>query len=171
MTIDNVKARHALKQINDNARQVMENMNDIVWAMHTGNGESISFENKLKNYSYELLTPLNIACTYQINKNAEKQMTGIETRKNILLITKEAINNIAKHSGATTASIHLILDGKTLVLEIIDDGKGLEKRKNGNGLQNMQDRVQSLGGNFELISRNGGGTHIRCRVPIAKIRD
>ena len=61
---DTAKAQDALKQINLNTRQVMENMNDIVWAMNNGNPGEISLESKLKNYGYELLTPFNIVCHY-----------------------------------------------------------------------------------------------------------
>lgn len=173
MNGDTVKAQDALKQINVNTRQVMENMSDIVWAMHTGNKGEISFENKLKNYGYELLTPLNITCYYQIDKNVEKQLTNIEARKNILLIAKEALNNISKHSKATEAFVHLKAAGKNLQLEIRDNGKGLngDKRRNGNGLQNMKDRVKVLGGEFQFVDENGTGTHISCIIPLASIRD
>jgi ligand-binding sensor domain-containing protein len=170
MNADAGKAQDALQQINVNARQVMENMNDIVWAMHTGTKGEITFENKLKNYGYELLTPLNITCAYHIDTDAEKLLTNIEARKNILLITKEAINNIAKHSGATQASINLKVTGKDLQLEIHDNGKGLETKRNGNGFQNMKNRTEALGGHFNF-SGNGNGTHIQCMIPITSIRD
>jgi ligand-binding sensor domain-containing protein len=173
MSGDAEKAQDALTQINTNTRQVMENMNDIVWAMHTGNKGEISFESKLKNYGYELLTPLNINCTYHINKETEKQLTSIEARKNLLLIAKEALNNISKHSNATEASVQLMTTGKNLLLEITDDGKGLsgENRRQGNGLQNMKSRVDVLNGQLEFMSKNGNGTHIRCTIPLTSIRD
>ena len=170
MNGDAGKAQDALKQINVNTRQVMENMNDIVWAMHTGTKGEITFENKLKNYGYELLTPLNIHCTYQIDRDAERLLTNIEARKNILLITKEAINNVAKHSGATQASISLKITGKELCLAIDDNGKGLENRKNGNGFQNMKNRAEALGGYLNFCA-NGKGTHVECSIPITSIRD
>ena len=56
---------------------------------------------RLKNYGYDLLTPLNIKCVYQIDKEAEKKLVNMEARKNILLIAKEAINNIGKYSQGT----------------------------------------------------------------------
>ena len=171
MNADPEKSQDALNQININTRQVMENMNDIVWAMHTGNKGEITFENKLKNYGYELLTPLNISCTYDINKEAEKLMTSIEARKNMLLISKEAINNIAKHSGATVASVRLKIAGRDIQLEIIDNGRGLENKKHGNGLQNMKSRTEALGGQFHFSTNGNGGTHIKCVIPITNIRD
>ena len=171
MNADPEKSQDALNQININTRQVMENMNDIVWAMHTGNKGEITFENKLKNYGYELLTPLNISCTYDINKEAEKLMTNIEARKNMLLISKEAINNIAKHSGASEASVLLKIAGRSIQLEIIDNGKGIENKRNGNGLQNMKSRTEALGGKFQFSSNGNEGTHINCIIPITNIRD
>ncbi len=173
MANDVIKAENALKQINVNARQVMENMNDIVWAMHSGQEGGISFENKVKNYGYELLTPLNISCSYYIDRDAERLLTKIEARKNILLVTKEAINNISRHSDASAASVQLKIAGKNLQLDISDNGKGMNPgaRKNGNGFQNMKNRVQALGGKFHVSEQEAGGLHVSCTVPIANIRD
>jgi signal transduction histidine kinase len=169
---DTVKAQDALKQINSNTIQVMENMNDIVWAMNNGNPGEISLESKLKNYGYELLTPLNIVCNYSIDKEAERKLHNIEARKNILLIAKEAINNIAKHSRATLASVQLEANAKELHLIIHDNGIGIDltNTKAGNGLRNMKQRAGSMGGHLQFDNPGEGGNRIFCRIPIANIR-
>ncbi len=173
LTKDAVKAEDALKQINLNTRQVMENMNDIVWALNTRSPGETTLETKLKNYSYELLAPMNIICSYHVDKEAERNLNHIGARKNILLVAKEAINNIARHSGATKAAVRLEVVGKSLVLEVSDNGKGrdADNGKNGNGLRNMKSRINALGGKFHFESRPGMGTQIRCIIPLANIRD
>jgi len=97
----------------------------------------------------------------------------MEARKNILLIAKEAMNNIAKYSAAASAIVKLELDNKKLHLEITDDGKGFdnEKRRNGNGLNNMRQRAEALGGAFSCSSKKNEGTKIRCSIPLTSISD
>jgi hypothetical protein len=165
--------RDALKQINTNSKQVMENMSDIVWAINTGKNGEISLEKKLKNYGFELLTPLGIITRYMIDHEAEKKLVHIEARKNVLLIAKEAMNNIARYSKATETSIQLELTGHQLQLKIADNGVGFNVKngRKGNGLYNMQKRTENMGGKFEVSSEADQGTIICCRIPIANISD
>jgi signal transduction histidine kinase len=151
----------------------MENMGDIVWAINTGQVGETTLEAKLKNYGYELLTPLNIQCVYWIDKEADKKIANIEARKNVLLIVKEAMNNIAKYSEATEAMVKLEFRSRNLHLEIADNGRGLEEKGNrsGNGLNNMRKRTESLCGVFFLNSEKNRGTSIRCTIPLTNISD
>ncbi len=163
----------ALKNINENTRQVMENMNDIVWAINTGQMGEVSLEAKLKNFGYELLTPLNIECSYEIEKGADKKLLNIEARKNILLIAKEAMNNAAKYSAASQVEIKLYNQNKYLHLEISDNGKGFDisNKKHGNGLLNMKKRTETLGGDFQISSSPGNGTKVQSKIPLTTISD
>ena len=169
---DKQKLAEALQQIKENTRQVMENMGDIIWAIKANQIGDLSFENKLKNYGYDLLSPQNIRCVYSINKKAEEKLVNIEARKNILLIAKEAMNNIAKYSQATEVMIRLELSGEQLLLEIADNGKGFDENRHfGNGLYNMQQRGKDLGGELAINSTRESGTSVSFTVPIAKISD
>jgi signal transduction histidine kinase len=173
MDKDTGKAIDAFENINSNARQVMENMSDIVWAINTGDVKETTLEGKLKNYGYDLLTPLNIKCEYRIDKEAEKKLVNMEARKNILLIAKEAMNNISKHSSATEASVQLKVTGKYLQLEITDNGRvANEKQKAaGNGMLNMRRRAEEMGGSVSFVSEKEKGSQLTCRVPLTTISD
>jgi signal transduction histidine kinase len=166
-------SQDALKMINVNSKQVMENMSDIVWAINTGPQSGISLEKKLKNYGFELLTPLGISTKYSIDHRAEQQLIHIEARKNVLLIAKEAMNNIARYSKASEAVIQVGLADHHLILHVEDNGVGFDtqNRRSGNGLFNMQKRTESMGGRFLLTSSAGRGTVISCRIPLPNIRD
>ncbi|MFI5132879.1 MAG: two-component regulator propeller domain-containing protein [Chitinophagales bacterium] len=173
MENDPDKAMEALQHINENTRQVMENMNDIVWAVNINNVGETSLASKLKNYGYELLTSMNIKCDYYIDKEAENKLVNIEARKNILLIAKEAMNNIAKYSDAAEVIVRLGLEDKKLFLEITDNGKGFstDDHRVGNGLFNMKKRTEILKGDFRVTSAKNKGTTIRCSVPLTNIRE
>jgi signal transduction histidine kinase len=95
----------------------------------------------------------------------------MEARKNILLIAKEAINNIAKYSGATQATVKLeISDGK-LLLEITDNGDGIavENNHTGQGLYSMRQRAEAMQGSFQIRTTRNSGTVITCNVPLTTI--
>ena len=173
MEKDAQKAKEALTHINQNTRQVMENMSDIVWAINTGQVGETALEIKLKNYGYELLTPLNIRCIYWIDKDADKRLVNIEARKNVLLIVKEAMNNIAKYSEATEAMVKLEFRNRNLQLEIGDNGKGFNEKGNrsGNGLHNMRRRSETMGGSFVIRSETNKGTMLHVNIPITSISD
>lgn len=166
-------AKDILQQISSNSRGIMENMSDIVWAINTGTNSRMSLEDKLKNYGYELLTPLGISCIYHIDPQAERMLENIEARKNVLLIAKESMNNLAKYSRATQARITLSLEDENLRLEISDNGVGFvaADSRSGNGLRNMQQRSETLGGQFVLRSVPGNGTTVIAIIPLTSIRD
>ncbi len=151
----------------------MESMSDIVWALHTNPGEGESLEGRIKNYGYDLLSQKNIECMYRIDSLAEKKLQHPDARKNILLIVKEALNNIAKYSEAKKAEVSIGIEDGDILLQVQDNGIGYDVRdlRQGNGLRNMRKRTESLNGKFTISSTPGGGTHIQCRIPIATISD
>lgn len=167
------KAKEILRQINRNTRQVIENVSDIVWANHSDHKEKYSLAGRIKNYGYDLLSQKNIDCKYSIDSLAEKKLSNPEARRNVLLIIKEAMNNIAKYSEADHANVSVTADGSYLSVSISDNGKGFDVHSNGhgNGLNNMKKRTESIGGHFEIRSTEGKGTSIHCRIPIPNISE
>jgi len=90
-------------------------------------------------------------------------------RRNLLLVLKEALHNIVKHSQATRVTVQLEIGERELHLEIADNGLGFDQscpRRGGNGFGNMERRIRDLGGRFELSSQAGEGVCIDCRIPI-----
>jgi signal transduction histidine kinase len=70
------------------------------------------------------------------------------------------LTNVARHADATTAAIRLHVVDTQLELEISDDGVGGATMKR--GLRGLADRVEALGGMFELSSPPGGPTRVRA---------
>ena len=96
-------------------------------------------------------------------------------RAELLQIAREALSNVARHAGATEATVRLSSDGKDLELEIRDNGRGFELTTtplDGHfGLANMRDRATALGGAMLVESAAGSGTHIIVRIPIGDDRE
>ncbi len=81
----------------------------------------------------------------------------------------EAIQNVVKHAGPDAATtITLALDGPRLCFEVHDSGIGFNPAEapRGNGLLNMRDRIEAVGGTLVVTARKGVGTSVRGRVPI-----
>lgn len=173
MESDPKKAKEVMQQINENTRQVMDNMSDIVWALNNDSSEEKSFTSRVKNFGYELLAARQISCEYLINEKDMVRISSPEARKNLLMIIKEALNNISKYSGAGKVEIRLGIVGQALELFISDDGKGFDRAivKAGNGLSNIQKRAMHLQGTCTIESRVGEGTKVVCRFPLTIFSD
>jgi signal transduction histidine kinase len=94
-------------------------------------------------------------------------VTG-NNRRSVFLLVKEAINNIVKHSGASSVDIKFNVNSK-LNIFVHDNGKGFSVNKNlhGNGLLNMQRRVQKLKGEMQII--NHQGTKVVFDIPLKNL--
>jgi signal transduction histidine kinase len=79
----------------------------------------------------------------------------------------EALQNIAKYSRASSATLRLSTSNGDLRFEVVDDGEGFDTGAtgHGSGLQGMADRLDALGGSLTIRSTPGEGTSVEGRVP------
>jgi signal transduction histidine kinase len=79
------------------------------------------------------------------------------------------VNNLAKYSKATLASISIDRQDDKLLMLIQDNGIGFDPGtiNSGNGTKNMKKRAESHGGIFKIVSEEGKGTTISMAIPIA----
>jgi signal transduction histidine kinase len=169
---DIVNAESALKNVVRDLKLVIENMGDIIWAINPDRKAHKSISGQLKDFYFDLMDGYGIQCNYHIDQALEAQITNIDARKNLLLIAKEAINNILKHAEATRIDVFFNEQNKMVLLEIQDNGIGMketEKTFSGNGLQNMKNRTEKINGAFKIKSELGVGTTISCLVPLTNI--
>jgi signal transduction histidine kinase len=160
------KALEMIHKISTQSKQIMENMSDIIWSMKSNNTSTL--EAKIKNYASELLHDKNIEFAYAVQPDAEAALENINARKNILLIIKEVLNNIAKYSMANAASLQMYIEDKNWIMFITDNGEGFDKNNYvaGNGLNNIQNRCQALNGKWLLETEKGSGTKHIFIIPI-----
>jgi signal transduction histidine kinase len=85
-------------------------------------------------------------------------------------VIQEALHNALKHSGAASVSVHMNGSPKGLALIIADEGVGFDAAVigpgTGLGLISMGERLTSIGGSLEIMSRPRGGTRLKIRVPL-----
>jgi signal transduction histidine kinase len=80
-------------------------------------------------------------------------------------VVSESLTNVARHSGARSATVYVEQSGDRLKLAIVDDGRGGAVEAAGSGLTGLRDRVAAVDGQFTLTSPPGGGTTIAVEVP------
>lgn len=162
-----------LQKINDTSQEMMNNMSDMVWAIKPDNDAAENLSLKIKSFAREILSPKEIYYKIESNENGADKIS-MEARRNIFLIAKEAINNIAKYSEAKNVSIKLQTQNGHLNLEIEDDGVGFSslpsgEGRGGAGIGNMKQRTEQLRGKFHIESAKGNGTKIKSVFDLDKI--
>jgi signal transduction histidine kinase len=87
-------------------------------------------------------------------------------------IVQEALTNVARHAGASTATVRVTHDDQQLVVEVADDGRARvgDAVAEGRGLTGMRERVGALGGDLVAGPRPEGGFRVRARFPLEERR-
>jgi PAS domain S-box-containing protein len=81
-------------------------------------------------------------------------------------VAAEALTNVAKYAGASTARVTAARTGGQLVLTVDDDGVGGARPSAGGGLAGLADRLAALDGTLTVSSQPGSGTHVRAEIPL-----
>ena len=165
---ENGNAGTHLKKIATHSARMMENMSDIVWSINPRNDTLEQVAAKMKEFAAEILEPKEITYTFSIDESIVGLKLDVEKRKNIFLIFKEAVNNAAKYSEAGKLAIQLSRVNGSLILSVIDNGKGFDSATviHGNGLNNMTERAHSMNGRLTQFSEPGKGSSVSLQVPL-----
>lgn len=162
-----------LEKIRSGVRNVMDKMGDVIWAVKLDNQVNTPLSAKLKNHFVEVLDASGITISYDLEEGVEDALKGIVARKNFLLIAKEAVNNIVKHSGATHVNIKLIRESSDICYQISDNGRGIRdfEFEKGNGIGSIRYRAAQLKGTCQFRNLpDTGGLEVTIRIPIERAK-
>jgi signal transduction histidine kinase len=156
------KTRHQLGRILTATRGITRQLDSVVWAVDPANDTLESLARYLHGHAEDYLSIAGIRCRFEASDLPEMPLSS-SLRHHLLMIAKEALHNIVKHSWAATATLRLDLTGSRLTLSVEDDGCGCsapgDGRRRGNGLNNMAKRAQAAGGAIAIRpGTNGRGT-------------
>ena len=88
----------------------------------------------------------------------------------VYFVVSEALTNVAKHSGATAATVRIGTGDGNLTVEVCDDGRGGADMRNGTGLSGLADRVAALDGELTVTSAPAAGTTVHVEIPLDSSR-
>ncbi len=148
------------------ARQLVNQMNEIVWSLNTGQDSLEDLIIYIRRSVSEMLETVSLEYEFRIPDNIPSiRITGPQ-RRHIYLVVKEAVHNAIKHASATKVTISMVFS-EVLKIAIEDNGKGMSAHATtGNGLRNMQYRMEQAGGTWRLTSN--APVRIELTLPFAK---
>ena len=90
-----------------------------------------------------------------------------EIGRNAYFVASEALANVAKHSGATEATVRVWVDDEpSLTVAVFDNGSGGAVATAGHGLAGLEERLRGLGGTLDVHSPAGGPTSVVAHLPL-----
>jgi ligand-binding sensor domain-containing protein/two-component sensor histidine kinase len=155
------------------SRESVSSMSDIVWAINPRRDTVLDLTRRMRQYAEELFAQSDTTLTFTAPaSNQQHSRLGIELRRDLFLIFKEAVTNVARHAGCSRVDVELSIEDASLTLRVTDNGVGFEPNADadGEGLASMQRRAERLGGTLTLQSRLASGSTIVARVPVTAAR-
>ena len=151
--------------IAENATQMVDQMNQIVWTLNNNNDTLQSLLAYIRKFATGFMDDAGIEFTMHLPQFIPEHILNGSVRRNLFLTVKEALHNIVKHAQATSVTLQITnLETKQLILHLADNGKGMPDQKAemvlGNGLRNMKANIETIGGTIIWINNPGGGTGI-----------
>ena len=114
----------------------------------------------------------NTRCRLDLSQDLPALALPPDVRHNIFLIIKEALTNALKHAAAGEVRVAATANGSRIEIMVADDGKGFSPATEAaggkrNGLGNMRQRAETIGGILDLQSTPGSGTSVRLTVNLS----
>ncbi|HJU75224.1 MAG TPA: two-component regulator propeller domain-containing protein [Gemmatimonadaceae bacterium] len=159
------RERTQLQRIARSAREMVADLRDIVWAIDPDSDKLEDVIARMKDVASVLLP--NAQVTFHAPAAAElRAKVGMAARRDLLLLFKELLHNVARHSRAASTTIEIAVHRDHLELIVSDDGVGFEPEsvKSGTGIKSLHERAARLGGTLVLSSEPGRGTTARLKL-------
>jgi signal transduction histidine kinase len=159
---DPAQAREMLTQLKSEASDALENLRDLARGIYPPLLADRGLSAALTSHAAKA----PVRTTVEAGEVARYPM---EVEAAIYFCVLEALQNVAKYAGASSAVVRLAEDNGHITFAVTDDGAGFDvaRASRGAGLTNMTDRLEALGGRLEVSSKPGAGTTIRGWVSSA----
>jgi two-component system, NarL family, sensor histidine kinase UhpB len=155
-------------QVSNDARDVIDKMDDIIWTINPENDAFNNLETRLKSFAIPLFESKDIEFNFDFSTELEFVKIDMSKRRDVYLILKEAINNLVKYSACKNATIKGLFSDNKLIMSIIDDGVGFDTNADSirNGQKNMKMRAEKIGATLKINSTIGEGTQVVLNVSL-----
>ena len=164
-----VQEQNLIEDIDDllkTSEEMNLSMREMLWSLNSSNDNLGNFMQYVSLYAESFFKKTDVKINITRKVELPDTKLNAEIRRNFFLCAKEALNNVYKHSKAQNVDILFTLKDHLFTMEIIDDGVGLEESlTSGNGLNNMQRRIQNLCGNY-TIKPSEKGLHLVFEIKL-----
>lgn len=165
------RASEHVAQIAGMTRQGMKALDEIVWAVNPHNDTLQDLLDYGAQYAVDFLGTAGIRCRVDFPMTPLTQNLPADVRHALLMILKEALNNVVKHARATEVWLRVTVADGLLRWQVEDNGRGFATAPDtalADGLRNMRERLTEFGGSCLLETRPGSGVKITFVVPLAQ---
>jgi signal transduction histidine kinase len=162
------KTMERVEKMAGTARQAVKSLDEIVWAVNPRNDTLAHLVDYTGQFAVDYLRAAGVRCLLDVPEQISPREVPSNVRHNVFLVVKEALQNIVKHARATEVWLRISATGQGLRIVIEDNGSGFERAPEdalADGLRNMRQRMQELGGECRIQSRVGIGTEIIMDLP------
>ena len=159
--------RSELREVHTTVQQTLDKVRALSQALHPVMLEEVGLESALDAYIPVFEKRTGIAVRYE--KSGHCPTIDGDVAIHTYRVLQEALNNVARHAKAATATVRLRLTQVSLALEVEDDGPGFRTVSNarpGMGLVSMRERAEILRGSIEFVNGANGGALVRLVVPL-----
>jgi signal transduction histidine kinase len=162
--------RGPLTEIAGISRGLVDAMSDIVWAINPDHDRLSNLVYRMRRFATDVLGGQGIELQFRSSVAEHDLKIGVDVRRQVYLIFKEGVHNIARHSGAGRVEVDLDRAESGLTLRLSDNGVGFDPNAEyqGRGLANMRKRAAALRGRVEWVSAPGKGALLRMTVPLER---
>jgi signal transduction histidine kinase len=152
------EARRAIEEAHDEAKQALAELRGFVRGLHPAVLDERGLDAALSGIVARSPVPTSLHVLL-----AQRPPRTLEAVA--YFVVSEALTNVAKHSGATSATVRVTSDARRLVVEVTDNGRGGATAGNGSGLTGLTNRVAAVDGSLAVTSPAGGPTVLRAELP------
>lgn len=165
--IDQVKAKEELSTLKLSATGAFRKVRDFIFELRPMMLDDLGLVPTLKRYVDAFKEQAGIDIRFHVTGTERRLQSYQEVM--IFRAIQELLNNAARHSQANQVKAQLDISEQTIKISIDDDGKGFDleniDQKSGMGLKIIRDRVEMLGGSFDLDTAVGRGTRVVFTIP------
>ena len=160
-----------MQELIENTKHLEDEIDFLAWELRPSMLDDLGLEATLEHYVREWSEHTGIPATFHAQSVGNRRLTWL-LETNLYRIAQEALNNIAKHSGATKAEIVFEPRENDVVLVIEDNGRGFVPEEKANlggrdlGLAGIRERAQLMNGAMEMEAAEGKGTTLFVRIPM-----
>lgn len=158
-----------VRSIHGTVGEMLRQLDETVWAVNPRNDQLDRLADYILQYAERFFRHATLRCRLKVLGDVPALPIAAEPRHHMFLAVKEALNNAARHSGATELELHVAFSEPTFAVTVRDNGRGFaaaEGQALGRGLENMRSRMEHLRGRFYLQTQPGQGTTIRMEFDV-----
>jgi len=161
-------ARELIAGLCARSRSLSDVLDEIIWLVNPKRDSVEDFTSFVCTYAESTFAATEIRCRLEVDPELCNRGLDLPVRRNLLLAVKEALHNVMRHSRATEVFLWIQNRGERFQVTVEDNGVGFDPgstRGDRNGLSNMSDRMQLVGGECHLTSMPGLGCRVVFSVP------